>query len=138
MTHAAVLVSLKFFILALAKLWKHEISHELEKAGIILVVLGIGLMLLDSLFNHNYNTLTHSRISPVNFLRLVGDLFAITGSLLCAYLNQQYTAPKDPKFLSLFFRNLFISINFMCLGYYYGGNELSFDGFRGVFGLFDP
>jgi hypothetical protein len=137
MTHAVMLVGLKFFILSLSKFWRKKIPHEFEKAGMILVVLGIILMLADSIFNYNYDTQPNSFISPVNYLRVTGDLFSVVGSAACAYLNETYTIPDDPKFLSLFFQNLFISFNFICFGYYFGGSELSFNEYNGVFGLFD-
>ena len=39
--------------------------------------------------------------------------------------------------MNLFFQNLFICFNYICFGYYFGGSELSFNEYYGVFGIFD-
>ncbi len=39
--------------------------------------------------------------------------------------------------MNLFFQNLFICLNYVSFGYYFGGSELSFNEFYGVFGLFN-
>ena len=59
MTHSVALVGLKFFILAIFKIYRGQRSHEFEKAGIILVSVGILLLLSDSFMNYHYDEITN-------------------------------------------------------------------------------
>lgn len=44
--------------------------------------------------------------------------------------------PKTPRFSNLLLYNLCLCINLVTIGYFFGGNEFSFDPVIGVFGLF--
>jgi hypothetical protein len=44
-------------------------------------------------------------------------------------------APTEPQFLNALVLNFFIGFNFIWFGYFFGGSELSFDEFYGVFGV---
>ena len=44
--------------------------------------------------------------------------------------------PKTPRFSNLLLYNLCLTVNLVTLGFFFGGNEFSFDRSIGVFGLF--
>jgi hypothetical protein len=44
--------------------------------------------------------------------------------------------PKTPPFSNLLLYNLCLCVNLVTIGYFFGGNEFSFDPVIGVFGLF--
>jgi hypothetical protein len=65
-----------------------------------------------------------------------GDLLAFCGSIIDVLLGEQYQVPSAPRFLNLMLYNICISFNLISLGYFFGGSEMSFNEYYGVFGLF--
>ena len=63
----------------------------------------------------------------------MGDLLSILGSVISVYFSERYETPSEPRFLNVF--NFFIGFNFIWFGYFFGGSDLSFDEFYGVFGV---
>lgn len=67
--------------------------------------------------------------------RVMGDLLSILGSAISVYFSERYETPSEPRFLNVFIFNFFIGFNFIWFGYFFGGSDLSFDEFYGVFGV---
>lgn len=61
---------------------------------------------------------------------------AIVGSFVAVYLDQNHQVPDMPKFTYLFLYNVFLSLNSITFGYFFGGSTFSLDPKFGVFGLF--
>jgi hypothetical protein len=61
---------------------------------------------------------------------------SILGSVAILFFEENYSMPKTPRFSNLFLYNLCLCVNLITVGYFFGGNEFSFDPNRGVFGLF--
>lgn len=136
LNHAVTFIGLKYYIISLVKYYKKRQHHEFVKAGLILVTIAVALMMGDSFLNTNYADAS-ATIPQSRYLRLAGDIFSLAGSVVSAFLFEEYQFPEEPRFLNLFFQNLFICFNYVCFGYYFGGSELSFNEYYGVFGLFD-
>lgn len=62
-------------------------------------------------------------------------MLALLGSVVDFLLDRKYQVPTSPRFLNLFLYNFFISFNFISFGYYFGGSEISFNSYYGVFGI---
>lgn len=65
-----------------------------------------------------------------------GDFLAIFASFVAVYLDQNYQVPDMPKFTYMFFYNLFLCVNSIAFGYFFGGSVFNFNPNFGVFGLF--
>jgi len=52
----------------------------------------------------------------------MGDLLAISGSIVSVLLDTKYQIPSSPRFLNLFMVNIFISFNCISFGYFFGGS----------------
>ena len=74
-------------------------------------------------------------MSYSNLSRVFGDILSISGSFISVYLSEKYETPTEPRFLNLFIFNFFIGFNFIWFGYFFGGSDLSFDEYYGVFGV---
>lgn len=75
------------------------------------------------------------RVAPWKRL-ILGDGLAILGSVASYYLDQRHQVPKMPRFTYLYVYNVFLTINLITFGYFFGGNEFSFNVKYGVFGLY--
>ena len=74
-------------------------------------------------------------LSYSNLSRFCGDLLSLAGAGINLYLSERFVAPTEPQFLNALIFNFFIGFNFIWFGYFFGGSELSFDEFYGVFGV---
>lgn len=135
-SHSFTLLRLKFFFISIRKFLRREDYYESEMAGAILVVLGAGMVVWDSWsLPVEANPLAfYLSYSPLS--RLGGDILSILGSLAILYFESNYSMPKSPRFSNLLLNNLCLCVNLVVMGYFFGGNEFSFDPVRGVFGLF--
>lgn len=88
LTHAVTLTSMKFFIISLIRFIKKKSHHEFVKAGIMLVIISIVLLLSDSLTNYDQ---TSNSINRSRWWRLAGDVFCLAGSVCSALLYENYT-----------------------------------------------
>jgi hypothetical protein len=138
MNHAVCLSDLKFLIITLAKLRNGAKTHEFEIGGVMISLLGLALILSDSLALPE-STLPSApkylQVAPWKRL-VLGDGLAILGSVASYYLDRYYTKPDMPRFTYLFVYNMFLTFNLVTFGYFFGGSEFSADVKFGVFGLF--
>ncbi len=84
LTHAVTLTSMKLFIISLIRFYRRKEHHEFVKAGIMLVVISVVLMMSDS-FLTSYSQ-TSSSINHSRYWRLFGDIFCLSGSVCSALL----------------------------------------------------
>ena len=97
---------------------------------------GVLMMLWDSVFQPVSETAAVRFLKICWWKRLCGDLLAYAGCLALMKLESKYELPKGPRFSVLMLYNMCVAINLVVFGYYFGGNEFSFDPKYGVFGLF--
>lgn len=112
--------------------------HQFEIGGSLLVALGLLLVFADSLLlPFVLNPSPNEKYLGVNpLLRVMGDFLGLTGAMLRTYMSEQTPSIQTPPFTTFFLYNLFLSINFMSFGYFFGASELSFNPNTGIFGLF--
>ena len=97
-----------------------------------LFVLSDSLMLPQKL---ELNSDRYLKIEP--WKRLVfGDSLALFGSFISVYLDLKHVVPDKPKFTYLFMYNLFLCLNLITIGYFFGGSTFTFDPKFGIFGFF--
>ena len=65
-----------------------------------------------------------------------GDFLAIFASYVAVFLDQNHQVPEMPKFTYMFVYNIFLCVNSIAFGYFFGGSNFSFNPNIGVFGLF--
>lgn len=65
-----------------------------------------------------------------------GDFLAIFASYVAVFLDQNHQVPEMPKFTYMFVYNIFLCVNSITFGYFFGGSDFSLNPNFGVFGLF--
>lgn len=105
-------------------------------AGVLLIILAIIMICWDSYSLPVVKNPLAYYLSYSSLSRFSGDALAILGSLAILYFESNYEMPKTPRFSNLFIYNMCLTINLIVCGYYFGGNEFTFNASRGVFGMF--
>ena len=104
----------------------------------MLSVIGVILVLTDSItLPQVMDSQAEQYLKVAPWKRLIlGDGFAILGSVASYYLDQNNRVPEMPRFTYLYVYNIFLTFNLITFGYFFGGNEFSFNIKYGVFGLY--
>ncbi len=103
----------------------------------MLAFIGLSMIFWDSFDLPQMENIENQRyLSHSPAVRILGDTIAIVGSIITAFLDEIYQLPKTPRFSNFVIYNVFITINLITFGYFFGGNQFSFNPKNGVFGLF--
>jgi hypothetical protein len=138
LNHACHLTNLMTFFLSLIRLFNGGKNHEYERGGTGLILFGIALIFYDSLtMPYVENPPSNQRFLGVHpLLRIFGDLLAILGSYLLAFLNETVPLPTFEPFGRFFVSTIINYLNLVTFGYFFGASEFNRNHICGLFGLF--